>query len=53
MNLLNSLNIIYYTYHLMVNSIELSIILLLCYNVGVMLESLYKRCCFEYGLFMD
>ena len=53
LKLLNCLNIIYYSYHLMVNTIELSLILVLCYNVGIMLESLYKRSCFEYGLFMD
>ena len=52
-NLLRSLNIIYYSYHLMVNTIEISLILLLSYNCGIMLESLYKRSIFEYGLFMD
>ena len=37
----------------MVNTIELSLIFILCYNVGIMLESLYFRICFEYGLFYD
>ena len=51
--LLNSLNIIFYSNHLFINLIELSLTLLLCYSLSILLSSLFNRYVLEYILYFD
>ena len=51
--LLNSLNIIFYSNHLFINLIELSLTLLLCYSLSILLSSLFNRYVIEFMLYFD
>jgi hypothetical protein len=51
--LLNSLNIIFYSNHLFINPIELSLTLLLCYSLSRLFTSLFSRYVLEFILYYD
>jgi hypothetical protein len=50
---LNSLNIIFYSNHLFINPIELSLTLSLCYSLSRLFTSLFSRYVLEFILYYD